>query len=142
MQRLRTTAASGRTYAEWRQAVIGPDVQPWLPASPKATSSCLCSRAPACTTSFTLDAVPTTLCTSQECMSTPMWAFMPKYHWLPFLVWCISGSRSPWAYFVELGAAIFVASTTAPFFSVSPLACKMSLTTRSMSLARSFFSRR
>ena len=39
---------------------------------------------------------------------------MPKYHWLPFLVWCISGSRSPEAFLVELGAAISVASTTVP----------------------------
>jgi hypothetical protein len=35
-----------------------------------------------------------------------MYAFMPKYHWLPFFVWCISGSRSPLLFFVELGAAM------------------------------------
>jgi hypothetical protein len=36
--------------------------------------------------------------------STPMCAFSPKYHCLPFLVWCISGSRLPLAFFVEEGA--------------------------------------
>ena len=41
----------------------------------------------------------------------------------------ISGSRSPVAFFVELGAAISVASTTVPFFIIRPLACRMSLTT-------------
>jgi hypothetical protein len=30
----------------------------------------------------------------------------PKYHWLPFLVWCISGSRSPLAFLVDEGAWI------------------------------------
>jgi hypothetical protein len=50
-----------------------------------------------------------------------MWAFIPKYYWLPFFVWCISGSRSPVLFFVELGAAISVASTTVPVFSSRPL---------------------
>ena len=31
---------------------------------------------------------------------------MPKCHWLPFLVWCISGSRALSWFLVELGAAI------------------------------------
>src|SRR5438067_10908794 len=44
--------------------------------------------------SATFAAVPVTVCTSPECASTPMCAFIPKYHWLPFLVWCICGSRS------------------------------------------------
>ena len=43
-----------------------------------------------------------------------MCAFMPKYHWLPFLVWCMSGSRLPSRFFVELGAAMMVASTSVP----------------------------
>ena len=30
-------------------------------------------------------AVVTTVCTNPDAASTPMWAFMPKYHWLPFL---------------------------------------------------------
>ena len=55
--------------------------------------------------SATFAAVPVTLCTSPDCTSTPMCAFIPKYHWLPFLVWCISGSRSLLAFLVEEGAA-------------------------------------
>src|SRR3954465_6317950 len=39
---------------------------------------------------------------------------MPKYHWLPFFVWCISGSRCPVLFLVELGAAMIVASTIIP----------------------------
>jgi hypothetical protein len=31
---------------------------------------------------------------------------------LPFIVWCVSGSRAPVLFFVELGAAMIVASTT------------------------------
>ena len=62
-----------------------------------------CSKPLACVTSLTLAAVPTTVCTSPESASTPMCAFMPKCHWLPFLVWCISGSRSPLLFLVELG---------------------------------------
>jgi hypothetical protein len=57
-----------------------------------------------------------------------MCAFMPKYHWLPFLVWCISGSRSPLLFLVELGAAISVASTTVPLLSSRPLAASVALT--------------
>jgi hypothetical protein len=56
-----------------------------------------------------------------------MCAFMPKYHWLPFFVWCISGSRSPLAFLVELGAAISVASTTVPARSIKPLLRSVSL---------------
>ena len=33
------------------------------------------------------------VCTSLLARSAPMCAYIPKYHWLPFLVWCISGSR-------------------------------------------------
>ena len=65
-----------------------------------------------------------------------MWAFMPKYQLLPFLVCFISGSRSPEAFLVELGAEISVASTAVPVRSIRPLACKMSLTSRSMSRAK------
>ncbi len=35
------------------------------------------------------------MCTGPMSTSPAMSAFMPKYHWLRFLVWCISGSRSP-----------------------------------------------
>jgi hypothetical protein len=45
--------------------------------------------------SCTFAAVTTTEWINPEALSTPAWTFMPKYHWLPFLVWCISGSRFP-----------------------------------------------
>jgi hypothetical protein len=56
--------------------------------------------------SASLAAVVVTVCTSPESTSTPMCAFIPKYHCSPFLVWCISGSRSPSAFLVELGAKV------------------------------------
>ena len=68
-----------------------------------------------------------TVCTKPESVSTPMWAFIPKCHWLPFLVLCISGSRSPRLFLVELGAAIKVASTTVPVLSISPFVAKVAL---------------
>ena len=39
---------------------------------------------------------------------------IPKCHWIPFLVWCISGSRVLTSFLVELGAAMMVASTMVP----------------------------
>jgi hypothetical protein len=36
-------------------------------------------------------------------LSRPIWTFIPSYHWLPFLIWCISGSRYPSLFLVELG---------------------------------------
>src|ERR1044071_3068878 len=65
--------------------------------------------------SASLAAVPTTVCTSPEATSTPICAFMPKCHWLPFLAWCISGSRALFLFFVEGGAAMIVASTIVPW---------------------------
>src|SRR5947207_4119191 len=59
--------------------------------------------------SASLAAVPTTVCTTPEATSTPICAFIPKCHWLPFLVWCISGSRALLLFFVEGGAAMMVA---------------------------------
>jgi len=53
-------------------------------------------------------------------LSTPMWAFMPKYHGLPFFVWCISGSRFRSLFFVELGALMMVASTMVPVLTFRP----------------------
>ena len=52
--------------------------------------------------------------------------YIPKYHWLPFLVWCISGSRSffLFLFLVELGAAIKVASMIVSCFMVIPLALR------------------
>ena len=65
--------------------------------------------------SLTLAAVVVSVCTRPESLSTPMCAFMPKCHWLPFLAWCISGSRACSLFFVELGAPIKVASTSVPW---------------------------
>src|ERR1039458_1476051 len=56
--------------------------------------------------SATLAAVTTTVCTSWLSRSAPMCAFIPKYHWLPLRVWCISGSRFFSLFLVEGGAAI------------------------------------
>ena len=52
-----------------------------------------------------------TVCTTPCFESTPMCAFSPKYHWLPFLVWCIAGSRWPVEFLVDEGAWMMVAST-------------------------------
>src|ERR1051325_1759348 len=65
--------------------------------------------------SASLAAVPTTVCTSPEATSTPICAFMPKCHWLPFLAWCLSGSRALFLFLVEGGAAMIVASTIVPW---------------------------
>jgi hypothetical protein len=50
-----------------------------------------------------------------------------KCHWFHFLVWCISGPRSPLLFLVELGAAIKVASMAVPFLSSRPLAANVLL---------------
>lgn len=52
--------------------------------------------------------------------STPTWHFIPKYHWVPFLVDFISGSRCFDSFFVEVGAWIMVASTIVPFLVIIP----------------------
>jgi hypothetical protein len=70
--------------------------------------------------SATLAAVTTTVVTSLLSRSTPLCAFIPKYHWLPFLVWCISGSRCFSWFLVEDGAAIGVASTSVPVRKSGP----------------------
>ena len=46
--------------------------------------------------------------------STPMCNFIPKYHWFPLRVWCISGSRAPARFFVDDGALMILASTIVP----------------------------
>ncbi len=71
-----------------------------------------------------------------------MCAFIPKCHWLPFLVWCISGSRSPSAFLVELGAAMIVASTMLPRLSSRPLRARCAFTRLRISGASSFSSSR
>ena len=48
-------------------------------------------------------AVVARLSARPDSASTPVCTFIPKYHWLPVLVWCIAGSRSPFAFFVDLG---------------------------------------
>jgi len=50
--------------------------------------------------------------------------YIPKYHWLPFLVWCISGSRSFFLFLVELGSAIKVASMIVQCFMAIPMALR------------------
>jgi hypothetical protein len=54
-------------------------------------------------------------------LSTWICAFMPKHHWLPFFVWCISGSRAFLAFLVEDGALMIVASTIVPVATFSSL---------------------
>jgi hypothetical protein len=49
-----------------------------------------------------------------------MWAFMPKYHWLPFFDERISGSRFCALFFVDGDAAISVASMMVPPRSRAP----------------------
>ena len=51
----------------------------------------------------------------------------PKVPLVSFLGLCISGSRSPLSFLVELGAAIKVASKTVPVLSIKPLAVKVAL---------------
>src|SRR5659263_644959 len=53
---------------------------------------------------------------------------MPKYHWLPFLLECMSGSRALSLFLVEVGAAIKVASTTVPVLRSNPRWLSNSLT--------------
>ena len=52
--------------------------------------------------------------------SVPMCSFIPKCHWFPFLVWCISGSRALLSFPVDDGTEMMVASTMLPFFSSTP----------------------
>src|SRR2546425_8159850 len=54
-------------------------------------------------------------------LSTPTCAFIPKYHCLPFFVWCISGSRCCSRFLVEVGACRMVASTMVPGRDPHPL---------------------
>ena len=79
-------------------------------------------------TSYALAAVMVTACTKPESVSAPMGAFMSWRHWLPLLVWCISGSRVPVLFLVELGAAISVELTTVTCLSRRPLAVRVALT--------------
>ncbi len=53
-------------------------------------------------------------------LSTPMCAFIPKYHWLPLFVCSLPGSGALRWFLVELGAAMMLAFTMVPRFSRSP----------------------
>jgi hypothetical protein len=67
--------------------------------------------------SATFAAVPVTLCTSPDCASTPMGAFIPKDHGWPFLVWGISGSRSLLAFLV-FGRRVVASGTASTLRSI------------------------
>ena len=71
-----------------------------------------------------------------------MCAFIPKCHWLPFLLECISGSRLPCLFFVELGAAVSVASTALPSLSIKPWLLSNALTVARRASASLCFSSR
>src|SRR3954462_6068561 len=78
--------------------------------------------------SASLAAVPLTVWTNPEATSPPIWAFIPKCHWLAFLVWCISGSRLCCLFLVEDGAAMIVASTSVPCRISKPRSSSIALT--------------
>src|SRR5436309_10828808 len=69
-------------------------------------------------------------------------AFMPKYHWFPFFVWCISGSRAFSAFLVEDGALMIVASTIVPVATFSPFAARCRCTSSNSCWPRSCVSSR
>lgn len=72
----------------------------------------------------TLEAVVSTEWIRTFSLSTPICTVMPWYYWLPFFVWCISGSRSCFSFLVELGAAMMMASLIVPCFITIPLALR------------------
>ena len=65
--------------------------------------------------------------TTIDFAGSPCSAFIPKCHCFAFLVWCISGSRKPLSFLVELGAEISVASTTVPVLSIRPRSMNLAL---------------
>src|SRR5207253_2537556 len=73
-----------------------------------------CNRSGSTAESATLAAVATAVWMIFVLLSTPTCAFIPKYHCLPFFVWCISGSRCCSRFLVEVGACRMVASTIVP----------------------------
>src|SRR6202007_2856624 len=87
--------------------------------------------------SATLAGVAATAWISLLRLSTPRCAFIPKYHWLPFFVWCISGSRALSAFLVEDGALMIVASTIVPAGTFIPLATKCRCTSSNIGRPRS-----
>ncbi len=65
-----------------------------------------------------------------------MWSFIPKCQFFPFRVCFISGSRLFVAFFVELGAAMIVASTIVPARSVTCFSASRSLTASKIASVR------
>src|SRR6185295_8209904 len=92
--------------------------------------------------SCTLPVVTPAVWTRPLFASTPMCAFMPKYHWLPFFDCVISGSRLPSLFLVEGEAAISVASTIVPPRSSSPLAARCTATPSKIAFVSSWRSNR
>src|SRR5437870_4682830 len=75
-----------------------------MPLDPRVSSPC--NRSGSTTESATLAAVATAVWMIFVLLSTPTCAFIPKYHCLPFFVWCISGSRCCSRFLVEVGACV------------------------------------
>src|SRR5262252_8415047 len=92
--------------------------------SPHTRVSRPCNSSGSTVLSATLAGVAWTAWISLLRLSTPKCAFIPKYHWFPFFVWCISGSRAFSAFFVEDGALMIVASTIVPVATFSPLVAR------------------
>ena len=59
------------------------------------------------------------LCANPNSASTPMCAFIPKYH-CALLRLRACGSRSPLRFFVDDGASMMLASTIVPLFKGRP----------------------
>src|SRR5437870_13789013 len=87
-----------------------------------------CNRSGSTAESATLAAVATAVWMIFVLLSTPTCAFIPKYHCLPFFVWCISGSRCCSRFLVEVGACRMVASTIVPVVIRTPCACRCRFT--------------
>ena len=126
-----TRAAVLAQFEAIKATSIDPDLL--LPATAQASFyntslSCTFNKLLPSVMSATLPEVPRTVCTCPESASTPMWAFIPKCHWLPFWLECISGSRALSLFLVELGAAMSVASTAVPALSSQPRCASNSLT--------------
>jgi len=76
---------------------------------PWCTVSLPCSGFGNCVTSASRTLVVVAVWTIPLAL-VPIWTFMSKYQWLPFLVWLISGSCSRSSFLVEGGALMMVAS--------------------------------
>src|SRR5262249_4195829 len=66
----------------------------------------------------------------------PRCSFIPKYHVFPLRVCFISGSRACATFFVELGAAMIVASTIVPLWRSNRFAVSSSLTVSKIAAVR------